>query len=29
METGGLLFMMTPDGKFPVDEVEPLDDWCT
>jgi len=27
METGALLFMMTPDGEDPETTVEPLDDW--
>jgi len=27
METGELLFMMTPDGEDPETTVEPLDDW--
>jgi len=27
METGALLFMMTPDGEDPETTIEPLDDW--
>ena len=27
METGELLFMMTPDGEDPIATVEPLEDW--
>jgi len=27
METGALLFMMTPDGEDPITTVEPLEDW--
>ena len=27
METGELLFMMTPDGEDPITTVEPLQDW--
>jgi len=27
METGELLFMMTPDGEDPITTAEPLDDW--
>ena len=26
-ETGSLLHRFTPDGEFPVEEIEPLDDW--
>ena len=26
-ETGALLYRMMPDGEFPVEEIEPLEDW--